>query len=99
MLSRAEATFPAASPVTPLRATLERMRAACLQAGPPTYAQRREQLRRLRAEVAAQADAMAAAISQDFGNRSRQETQLAEVFPVVAGLRHTQKHLRRWMRE
>ncbi|HEX7928344.1 MAG TPA: coniferyl aldehyde dehydrogenase [bacterium] len=91
--------MPGISAATPLLATMERMRAAFLQAGPPSYAQRRDQLRRLRAEVLAQADAMAAAISQDFGNRSRQETQLAEVFPVVAGLRHTQRHLRRWMQE
>lgn len=38
------------------------------------------------------------AVSGDFGNRSRHETRLLELFPTLEEIRHAQKHLRRWMR-
>ena len=44
------------------------------------------------------ADALAAAISQDFGQRSIDETRLAELFPALQGIAYAQRHLRRWMR-
>jgi len=37
-------------------------------------------------------------ISADFGHRSRHETELAEIFPVLSAIRHARSHLRRWMR-
>ena len=43
-------------------------------------------------------DRLAQAISADFGNRSLHETALAETFFVLAGLVHTRKHLKRWMK-
>ena len=39
-----------------------------------------------------------AAISADFGHRSRHETDLAEIFLVVSALRHMRRHVGRWMR-
>ncbi len=38
----------------------------------------------------------AQAISADFGHRSPHETRLADIFPVIAGLRHARRHFRRW---
>jgi acyl-CoA reductase-like NAD-dependent aldehyde dehydrogenase len=44
------------------------------------------------------ADAIAAAISQDFGHRSPHETRLLELFPSLVAIRHARRNLRRWMR-
>lgn len=41
---------------------------------------------------------LADAVSEDFGNRSRHETAMAEIFVALSGIRHMQKHLRHWMR-
>jgi coniferyl-aldehyde dehydrogenase len=41
---------------------------------------------------------IADAISADFGNRSRFEIGLSEVFLSIAEIKHTLRHLRRWMR-
>lgn len=38
------------------------------------------------------------AISADFGHRSRHETDLAEIFVVLSGIRHTRRHVGRWMK-
>jgi coniferyl-aldehyde dehydrogenase len=81
-----------------LRATLGRQRAAFLKDGPPTLEQRRADLARLRAAVRDKADAVAEAISADFGNRSRHESLIAEIFTTLGGIRHAEKHLARWMR-
>jgi acyl-CoA reductase-like NAD-dependent aldehyde dehydrogenase len=44
------------------------------------------------------ADALADAVRQDFGNRSLAETRLLELFPCHAALADALAHLRRWMR-
>ncbi len=90
---------PASSSATDeLRATLERQRAAFLQAGSPPLAERLADLARLKAAIRDRADAIAEAISADFGNRSRHESLIAEIFTALAGIRHASKHLARWMR-
>ena len=38
------------------------------------------------------------AVSQDFGNRSRHETQMLEIFPSLDAVRGALKHLRGWMK-
>jgi coniferyl-aldehyde dehydrogenase len=38
------------------------------------------------------------AVSADFGHRSRHETMLTEIVPVLGGIRHATSNLRRWMR-
>ncbi len=37
-------------------------------------------------------------ISEDFGNRSPEESQRIEILPCTMAIRHTLRHLRRWMR-
>ncbi|MEG1117180.1 MAG: coniferyl aldehyde dehydrogenase, partial [Janthinobacterium sp.] len=37
-------------------------------------------------------------ISADYGNRSRHETLLAEIFPAIDGINHVLKHVKKWMR-
>jgi len=81
-----------------MSATLERQRSAFLAAGPPTLEERRADLARLKTAVRERAEDIARAISEDFGNRSRHETLLAEIFTSLAGIRHAMKHLPHWMR-
>jgi coniferyl-aldehyde dehydrogenase len=81
-----------------LRASLELQRAAYLAHPVPTLAERKEDLRRIAAFVRDHRDAICDAISADYGNRSRHETLLLEVMPVVNDVRDTLKHLAEWMR-
>jgi coniferyl-aldehyde dehydrogenase len=48
--------------------------------------------------VRARREEFAAAISDDFGGRARQETLLLEVFPLVDNIRHAIRHVPQWMR-
>src|SRR5216684_2503931 len=43
------------------------------------------------------AERIALEISGDFGNRSRYETLLADVWPTLAAIRHAIRHLPHWM--
>jgi coniferyl-aldehyde dehydrogenase len=99
MTAHADRTVPAEPTAADLRAHLERLRGAFLRQGPPGYAQRRARLLRLRTALLERQEALAAAVSEDFGHRPRQEFLLAEVYPVASGLRHTLRHLKGWMRE
>jgi coniferyl-aldehyde dehydrogenase len=60
---------------------------------------REDRLRRLRALVLDNRTAIAAAISNDFGQRSRHETELLEINHVLDGIAHSLKHGRRWMQQ
>lgn len=59
---------------------------------------RDDRLARLEAMTEKYGRQVAEAISADFGNRSRQETELAEMFVVLAGIRYARRKLGRWMR-
>jgi coniferyl-aldehyde dehydrogenase len=89
---------PRAQPVNALSAILERQRESFLRDGPPSLKQRRADLTRLRQAIKDSADRIADVISADFGNRSRHESLLAEVFATRAAIRHSLRHLARWIR-
>ena len=59
---------------------------------------RADRLQRLRALLLGQRGPLAAAISADFGQRSRHETELLEITPVLDAIAHSLGHGRRWMR-
>jgi acyl-CoA reductase-like NAD-dependent aldehyde dehydrogenase len=59
---------------------------------------RADRLRRLRALLQDHRGALAAAISADFGQRSRHETELLEINPLLDGIAHSLKHGPAWMR-
>ena len=63
-----------------------------------SLAERRELLFKLESILIDNQEAIAAAISRDFGNRSVHETKILEIFPTVAGLRHARRHLKKWMK-
>ena len=64
----------------------------------PSLDVRRDRLDRLLLLTKTHQDAIIEAISADIGQRSRQETDLADIFTVLSAIRHTQRHLRRWMK-
>ena len=65
----------------------------------PAIEARRANLRSLLALTEDHEDAICAAIDADFGGRSSQETRMAELVIVRAGIRHALSHLRAWMRQ
>jgi acyl-CoA reductase-like NAD-dependent aldehyde dehydrogenase len=60
---------------------------------------RADRLKRLRSLVRDNGSAIAAAISADFGQRSRHETELLEITHVLDGIAHSLKHGRGWMKK
>jgi coniferyl-aldehyde dehydrogenase len=87
---------PATTP-TDLNALLARLRAA-QQRHTPDYAQRIADLKRLRAAFKARLGDFAAAMSADFGRRSRHESLLSDGMTVLNEIDHLCRHLRGWMR-
>jgi len=81
-----------------LNTSLAVQRQAYLAHPVPSLQERVADLRTLQRFVREHQDALCAAISRDYGHRSRHETLLAEAFPVVDGVDHIVKHLRQWMR-
>ena len=85
------------TPLTDLQVVHARLRSAW-DAHKPDFAQRRDDLRRLRSVFAQRIDAMDAAISADFGHRSKHENLISEAMIVLAEIDHALRHLHGWMR-
>jgi coniferyl-aldehyde dehydrogenase len=81
-----------------LNAALALQRAAYHVRPTPGIDERREDLKRLQALLRDHQDAIADAISADYGHRSRHETRLAELVPAIDGITHALKHLSSWMK-
>jgi coniferyl-aldehyde dehydrogenase len=90
---------PPVHPAAPSLAAALALQRATYHARPvPSLAERRADLQTLARFVHEQQDALADAVNADYGGRSRHETQLTEIAPVLASIRHAQAHLSRWMR-
>lgn len=63
----------------------------------PGLALRLDRLKRLRAVITENEAGFEAAISADFGHRSKTETVIAEIMMVLGEIRHAEKHLKKWM--
>jgi coniferyl-aldehyde dehydrogenase len=77
---------------------LANQRAAFIRSGAPSLEQRLASLLKLKQAILARRREYEAALSADFGNRSRFETAMMELMPVTQGIDYLRKHLRRWMR-
>jgi coniferyl-aldehyde dehydrogenase len=73
-------------------------RAAYLRHPFPSLKERLDSLDKLEKILVDNADAIADAINRDFTNRSVEETKILEIFGCVDGIRHTRKHLKKWMK-
>ena len=80
-----------------LQAAYERLRGAWTRDGGLPVKDRKRLLKSLKKAVKTHQTALADAISADFGNRSRAETQLAEVFIVLESIKFTLAHLDEWV--
>lgn len=83
--------------VEELRGAYDRVKATWDASGGLAVAERKRLLKKLKKAVASRKDALADAISADFGNRARQETLLAEVFIVLESIKFTLAHLDEWV--
>ena len=64
----------------------------------PGYEQRKKDLLQLKQMVNDYREEIIAAISEDYGNRSRHETQFADLISVTDGINDIIKHLKKWMK-
>ena len=78
--------------------TLAQQRKAYFAHPVPTLDERKADLRTLQRFVRENKDALCEAISLDYGHRSRHETLMGEIVPVIGGIDDAIKHLRRWMK-
>lgn len=81
-----------------MRRLYELQRRAFASSPAPDLRARLQSLTRLADAVSANSPTIAAAISEDFGNRSRHETYLLELIPLNNAIRHAKQNLARWMR-
>ncbi|WP_242510376.1 coniferyl aldehyde dehydrogenase [Halorhodospira halophila] len=81
-----------------LQTLLDRQRQAFAADPAPGLAVRRGRLDRLRRAVLDHREALTAALDEDFGGRSVEESTTVDLLPALTGIRHAQRHLRRWMR-
>jgi coniferyl-aldehyde dehydrogenase len=98
-LGTSVAASPAAGVPGALQAALGLQRRACTHDPVPSYRQRRADLATLRRFILDNRDALIEAVNRDYGSRSRHETLFGELVPVLDGIRHARRHLRRWMRQ
>jgi coniferyl-aldehyde dehydrogenase len=84
-------------PSTDLTSLLARLRAA-QQRNPPDYAQRMDDLARLRSAYRTRIEEFAKAMSADFGRRSRHESLLTDGMTVLSEIDHIRSSLRGWMK-
>lgn len=91
-------TAPTTAIAAALQAALELQRSACARDPFPRYEQRRADLAALRRFIIENRDALVEAVNRDYGSRSRHETLFGELVPVLDGIKHARRHLRRWMR-
>jgi len=64
----------------------------------PPAAQRRQWLKSLRELLVSNQQALVDALRSDFGNRSADETLLAELLPSLQGIQYASRHLKGWMK-
>ncbi|WP_019875434.1 coniferyl aldehyde dehydrogenase [Sporichthya polymorpha] len=80
-----------------LKAVLDRQRADFSAAGPPSLLRRRKDLRKLEDLVLRNRVPLAEALREDFGHRSRTETEIAEIVGSAHSLRYARRHVGIWM--
>jgi coniferyl-aldehyde dehydrogenase len=81
-----------------MEALLEKQRAALAAEGFVSAETRLDRLNRALLLVHDNQAAIVDAIDQDFGNRSRHQSLMSDVYATMESLKHAKKHLRRWMK-
>ena len=81
-----------------MQEVLDRQRAAFTAARPEPVSVRRDRLERLIALSRERGEALARAMSADFGHRSVQQSMLTDIGPGVTAAKYCLKHLSAWTR-
>jgi coniferyl-aldehyde dehydrogenase len=81
-----------------LQSCFDAQRHALIEQGPLSPERRDEALKTLAEAIVRHADDFVTAIAADFGHRSAHETRLADLYPVIASLRHARRNFRKWMK-
>ncbi|MDE3737182.1 MULTISPECIES: coniferyl aldehyde dehydrogenase [Pseudomonas] len=84
--------------ISQLETLFQRQREAFRANPMPSADQRIQWLNALRDLLRAEKQALIDAISQDFSNRSANETLLAEIMPSLHGIHYAAKRLKKWMK-
>jgi len=77
---------------------LHQQKAAQLSEGPPSVEVRVDRLDRAIDAIVRHAVAIEAAVSSDFGHRSKDVTNFTDTATSITQLKHAKRHVRRWMR-
>ena len=77
---------------------LDRQRAAFTAARPEQLDVRRDRLKRLKTLLTENGDALCAAMSADFGNRSREMSMMSDIVAGIGLINYCQRNLSRWSR-
>ena len=83
---------------TEMLAVLEEQRAAQTQSLPVGEDVRRDRLKRLIAMILDNGAALSAAMSEDFGHRSNEQSWMTDIVPSVKAAKHAMKHMSKWMK-
>jgi coniferyl-aldehyde dehydrogenase len=81
-----------------LQACFNAQKRAWMEQGGLSPERRDEALGALAEALVRHTDEFTKAVADDFGHRSPHETKLADLYPVIASLRHARKNFRRWMK-
>jgi len=81
-----------------LQALLNAQKKAYQLAPAPLVQQRMSQLAQLKTALLTYQDELVAALDQDYGQRSAQDTLLSDILPCVMNINYTMKHLKKWMK-
>jgi coniferyl-aldehyde dehydrogenase len=98
MAQTAQVTAFPTEPANEAQRILQLQRQAYLENPYPSYEERRDNLLKLEQILVDNQDAIAQAISKDFGNRAIEESKLLEIFLSIDGFRYCRKRLKKWMK-
>ncbi|MGP1354714.1 MAG: coniferyl aldehyde dehydrogenase [Parasphingopyxis sp.] len=79
-------------------AALEKQRAAFTAELPVSAETRKERLTRAGRLLVDNADALCAAMSEDFGHRSKEQSMMTDVVSALGEVKYARKHVEKWMR-
>ena len=98
MVADVQALHGDSAEIARMKQLFQQQRDAFSAAPYPSAEQRLQHLDQLKALLVENADAICAAITSDFGNRSADETRMLEIITSLEGIKYQRRHLRQWMK-
>ncbi|MGF1685199.1 coniferyl aldehyde dehydrogenase [Photobacterium japonica] len=81
-----------------MEATLYSQKTAYQAATTPSLQERRAHLSALKTSIKKHRKALCLALNEDFGQRSEQDTLLADIVPCITNINYSLRHLKHWMK-